>query len=136
MAVTREQLAAALRILDASDAGDGPILDRLIAVGAATAGLAAPDAPDGVADEAVIRFAGWLYDAPPESSSGAGWQSCGAAALLAPWRTRSFALVDPGPATPAPAPPGGGGLPPLPGEGHYILTVDDGVVTWVEFPKP
>ena len=135
MAVSRTQLADALRIADSSDTGDGPILDRLIVVAAATAALAAPGAPDGVADEAVIRFASWLYDAAPDSNTGAGWRSSGAAGLVDPWRRRSFALF--GTTDPTGETGGGSDLPPFPDDGgSYILATNGGVLTWLKFPLP
>ena len=63
----------------------------------------APEAPQAIRDEAVIRYAGYMAGADygairaetigPQSvdykvSHGNAWRSCGAAGLLAPWRVQ------------------------------------------------
>ena len=85
-----------------------PALDdgRVQALGGVTSSLVerhAPDAPQVVRDEAVVRCAGWLLDAPSsglrsqaegevrQSFSPAmtgALRASGAMALLAPWRVR------------------------------------------------
>lgn len=129
----RAQLAAALRVPDSSDEGDGPLLDRFIAVGTAIAGLYAPDAPSDVADEAVIRLSGWLYDRDAAMPSEAAFVQCGAAGLLSRWRVRSVAILPPTtgivPAVPT-------DLPSPPESGFFVLAVENGELTWLKFPKP
>lgn len=66
-------------------------MTRLLGVCTETAELLAPEAPDAILDEAVIRMAGYLYD-QPEAHRGGGyasaWNNSGAAGLVAPWRVR------------------------------------------------
>ena len=64
-------------------------LNRYIEVAGAVVEVEAPGAPEAVKDEATIRFAAALFDAPP-AAPGAGfaniWRSSGAAALVQRWR--------------------------------------------------
>ncbi len=68
----------------------------------------APDAPTEVQREAVLRYAGWLIEAPSagvrSESTGdisttfspsmlSGFRASGAAALLAPWRVRRAGAI-------------------------------------------
>lgn len=91
MAITIIQLAAALRIGDGVAAPVEPtlsILTRLDGVADAMIQLFAETAPDAIKDEAVVRFAGYLYDQPTtgrRDSYGNAWRNSGAAALVAPW---------------------------------------------------
>jgi len=136
MALTRAVLAQALRVVDSSDDGDGPILDRLASVVEAITAQYAPDAPAGVADEAGIRLAGWLYDRPAEQPTDSALVQSGASGLLDPFRTRSVAVLDPeGGATPTPTPTPSG-IPTPPESGHYVLSSNDGELEWLEFPAP
>lgn len=76
-------LAAAMRTEESEQ------VTRLLAYGAQAATKYAPDAPDVVLNEAVIRIAAYLYDAP-NSSMGAYSRvlhNCGAADMLAPYRS-------------------------------------------------
>ena len=53
--------------------------------------LAAPDAPEGIADEAAIRLTATLYDAPTAASGdryAAAWRNSGAEALVSRWVVR------------------------------------------------
>ena len=97
----------------------------------------APNAPDEILDQAAIRLTGWFYDSDPSDPLvGRGLQLSGAAALLGAWRVHRAGVIE-GPETPAPTPAPGSGLPPFPaGSGHYILTVENGDLVWLEFPKP
>ena len=94
MAVTVTQLAAAIRAGDGVNAPSEPllgILTRLEGVASATVQLLAPDAPIGIQDEAVIRYAGYLYDTPSAAAGdryAAAWRNSGAAALVAAWVVR------------------------------------------------
>ena len=91
MAVTIEQLAAALRLGDGVTAPGEPILSiltRLSGVADAYVTLIAPDAPVAVQDEAVVRFVGYLYDAPTSSAGdrySSAWLNSGAAPLVSRW---------------------------------------------------
>ena len=97
MAVTVIQLAAALRLGDGVTAPTEPllgILTRLSGVADATVELLAADAPDAVRDEAIVRYASYLYDmpnAPPGDRYAAAWRNSGAAALVAGWVVRRVA---------------------------------------------
>ena len=81
MAVDLIQLAAALRLGDGVTAPTEPvvgILSRLLGVSQAFVALAAPDAPEAIADEATIRMTAYLYDAPTASSGdryAAAWRN-------------------------------------------------------------
>ena len=94
MAVTVTQLAAALRLGDGVNAPEEPqlgILTRLSGVALATVELFAPDAPEAIKDEAVIRYAGYLYDVPSAASGdryAAAWVNSGAGSLVAGWVVR------------------------------------------------
>ena len=62
---------------------------RLLATATAAVTKHAPNAPDAIQDEAVIRVAGYLFDAPT-AARGAGYadilRNSGALALLLPYR--------------------------------------------------
>ena len=99
MALTVAQLSAALRIGDGTAEPEEPVLSiltRLKGVGEALVENDAPDAPDAIKDEAVIRVAGYLYD-QPEAPSMAGYASAmknsGAASLLSRWGKRRVHTV-------------------------------------------
>ena len=87
-------LAAAMRLGDGATAPVPPldgILARLLGVGSATAELLAPGAPEAIQNEAVVRFAGYLYDMPAAGRNtgyAAAWNNSGAAALCSPWIVR------------------------------------------------
>ena len=92
MVVTVAQLAGALRLGDGTTAPVDPllsILNRYLGIAQAVLEMDAPDAPTVIADEATIRFASYLYDAPP-APAGQGfanaWKSSGAASLVQRWR--------------------------------------------------
>ena len=95
MAVSVEQLAAALNLTDENASLDSATTTRLsglLAVATARVEKAAPLAPEAVRDEGIIRMCGFLHDRPGWSESGLGpasaYLSSGAAALLKPWRVR------------------------------------------------
>ena len=89
MALTDQQLANAIR----SEPDDAV---RLRPVAEAMVTKFTSNAPDAIADEAVIRVAGYLMDAPP-SPSGPGHaavlRNSGAEGLLAPWKKRRAGIV-------------------------------------------
>ena len=77
MAVTLTDLdlAVALRISDGSAALESPVDAEVARLLASTSRLVtdyAPDAPDAIQNEAVIRVAGWLWDVPRAGPH--GWQ--------------------------------------------------------------
>ena len=94
MAVTIEQLAAALRLGDGEDAPDEPVaglIARLLGVSQAFVAIAAPDAPEAISDEATIRMTATLYDAPTAAAGdryAAAWRNSGAEALVSRWVVR------------------------------------------------
>ena len=98
MAIGIEQLAAALRLGDGVAAPDEPVLSiltRLAGVADAYVNLIGQDAPEAVRDEAIVRFAAYLYDAPPASSGdryASAWTNSGAASLLSKWVEQRVAL--------------------------------------------
>ena len=101
MAVTidRASLAVELRIATATTEdlpeGQGVVLDRLLSTATALVTNYAPNAPDAIHDEALIRVAGWLYDTDPAEARRATSpvQHSGASSLLAPYRVRRLAGV-------------------------------------------
>ena len=94
MAVTLIQLAAALRLGDGETAPTEPVaglLSRLLGVSQAFVAIAAPDAPEAIADEATIRMTATLYDAPTAASGdryAASWRNSGAESLVSRWVVR------------------------------------------------
>ena len=89
-------IAGALRLGDGEWPNpDDPvraILERLYAVGSALVDAhATRNLPEVVRDQAVIQFAGYVFDSP-ESPAGdryaAAFRNSGALALLGPWRVR------------------------------------------------
>ena len=94
MAVSLAQLAGALRIGDGTTEPEEPqlaILTRLAAVAEALVSVTAPDAPEIIRDEAVIRIASYLYDAPTSAGSdqyAAAMVNSGAGGLLSRWVSR------------------------------------------------
>lgn len=89
MALTDQQLADAIRSELADAVRLRPVVQALVE-------KYAPGAPDAVKDEAAIRAAGYLLDAPP-APSGAGHaaalRNSGATGLLSPWRVRRAGKV-------------------------------------------
>ena len=82
---------------------DSNTATRLLEVAKPTVERWAPDAPAAIQDEAVIRFSGWLNEAPEggvrSESIGdistsfspmqtGGFRASGAMALLSPWKIR------------------------------------------------
>ena len=94
--LTAAQLAAALKI-PSPDAAETEVLARLKTVVSTHVERWAPLAPDVMLNEAAVRMAGYLYDAPTAHAGayGAAFEHSGAGALLAPWRTHRAGLVTP-----------------------------------------
>ena len=84
----------ALRIDDENDVDDAN-LSRVIRAGTERANVQAPDAPADTAHEAIIRFAGYLYEAGPtlDISQAGIWRRCGSEGLLAPWTVRRAGAI-------------------------------------------
>ena len=69
--LTSLQLAAAMRIEDGTTALVEPqagVISRILATATALVESYAPNAPEAVQNEAVIRVGGYLYDSPPGAS--------------------------------------------------------------------
>ena len=115
MALTVSQLASALRLTDGT-APEEPLLselNRLLAVGNAFVDKIASGAPDDVKAEAVIRFAGYLWDMPPSSRGSSydnAWANSGAGALVSRWVVRRLAVSPSDDPAPTPDVPTTGGL--------------------------
>ena len=89
MVLTAPALATAIR-------ADEETAARLRIVVVAVVEQHAPGAPEPVKDEAEIRLAGYLLDAPPAapgSGHAAALRNCGAEALLSPWRVRRGGVI-------------------------------------------
>ena len=89
--ITALQLAAALRIGDGSTALAEPqasVISRILATATAVVERYAPEAPSEVQNEAVVRLAGYLYDAPPGASTrtASAMRDSGAMDLLSTYR--------------------------------------------------
>lgn len=140
MAVTITPGEVAVAIRAATDANQVPeavstVMGFLVTAAVAMVEEHAPEAPEAVANAAVIRIAGFLYDSDPAQAGGQEpMRQSGASALLSQWRIHRVGPVS-GVAG-EPLPPSGSGLPPLPPAGTYILQSVDGVLTWIEFPAP
>lgn len=95
--MTATTLRRALRLTD-TDAATTAIVTRLLGTATSLVLEHAPDAPDAVHNEAVVRLAGYLYDAPT-SGPGAGyahaWRNSGAQSMTAPWTSRRAGAVVP-----------------------------------------
>lgn len=95
MAVTRDQLAYAVKVKTGEDIPTDDRLDNLLAaveaqVDARTSGLTVPVA---VSDEATIRYGSYLWEDSTRNNDqllnfAAGWVYSGAAALVNPYRRR------------------------------------------------
>ena len=94
MALSRRQLAEALRLTDGTADPSGPvndILGRLEGVSAAFIELLCPNAPDAIKDEIEVRFVGYLYDMPTAGRGdfyGNAWRNSGAGGLASRWIVR------------------------------------------------
>ena len=96
MAITTQNLFEALRLGTGADipAALATILTRQLGVATALVEQYAPDAPDAVKDEAVVRIAAWLYDSPAvQSATRAPFVNSGAASLLSSYRARQALTV-------------------------------------------
>ena len=85
--LTAAQLATAIRVGDSAD--ETATVTRLLAVAGAMVAKHAPNAPDAIQDEAVVRIAGYLFDAPASpggTNHSAIGRNSGAWGLLLPYR--------------------------------------------------
>ena len=97
MAVDVTQLAQALRLTDGTAAPTEPvrsILARLLDVATDRVEAVAPNAPETTKDEAIIRYACYLYDMPPAARGDRyadAFGNSGAGAILTLWVERRAA---------------------------------------------
>ena len=120
--LTQAQLAASLGVVYTSpDARDPTAVEadvnRVHAAALALIAGTGHDAPATVANEALVRLAGYLYDLEPGAGTGGRnpLRDSGALALLAPYRSQGLAIAapgesGPGASAPAPGPAPGGGI--------------------------
>ena len=95
MTLTVQQLRDGVRAGNSQQETD--ILTRLLAVGSSVVVKHAPNAPDSVQNEAVVRMAGYLFDQPAASSRqgyASAFRNSGARALLLPWRVHGLGVVE------------------------------------------
>lgn len=141
--ITAGELAVAIRAAAAADAVPDQVATTLGFLMPAAAAMLldyAPAAPDAVHNAALIRLAGWLYDADPtDSRVSNAIHVSGATNLLASWREHRAGIIGnvaaasgggTGPVTP------GAGLPDLPSSGSWTLIVNNGELEWIKFPLP
>ena len=87
--ITAVELRAALRLGDTPE--ETTEATRLLATATELVTNHAPDAPDAVANEAVVRLAGYLFDQPFSPSTeryANAFRNSGAASLLVRYRVR------------------------------------------------
>ena len=97
--ITALQLAAELRISDGTTALIEPqasIISRVLGTATAIVERYAPNAPESIQNEAVVRLAAFLYDAPPGSSTRFvnAFDLSGAKALLASYRSLRASAIE------------------------------------------
>lgn len=93
--LTVAQLAAAIRVGDSTE--ETAEVTRLLAYATVAVEHHAPDAPDVVHNEAVVRLAGYLYDAPNAASRtnyANAMRNSGAGRILLPWRVHRAGNVN------------------------------------------
>ena len=95
MAVSELALAAAIRVGDGETLPVEPelsIIRRVLGIAQTTVETRAPQAPEPVKDEAIVRLAAYLYDFPPAPRGGDMfanvWVNSGAGSLLSRWATQ------------------------------------------------
>lgn len=84
--ITAAAFRAALRLGDTAE--ETAEATRILASVSALVLKHAPNAPDAIHSEAVVRAGGWLFDMPAAQRTAAGdvLRNSGALALLLPWR--------------------------------------------------
>ena len=137
VSITPGEVAVAIRAASDKDAVPAPVAAVIAFIAAAAVELVnryAPEAPEAVGNMAVVRVAGWMWDSEPgDARLGAALEQSGAASLLSQWRVHRAGML---PIGNQPAQVPAGNLPSVPGQGTYILSADNGVVAWTEFPLP
>ena len=100
MTVTTDDLFVQLRlgptptVENPAPAEISSILTKLIMVAQARVDRYAPDAPEAIKDEAVIRMAAFLYDSGPDNITPRDhFRASGAKGLLSSWRARGIVSV-------------------------------------------
>lgn len=91
MALTVAQLAEAVRV--GTTAVETAQITRLKGYAETVIEAHAPDAPDAVKDEALIRIVGYMYDAPSTAFTNP-LRNSGAAAILLKWRVHRAAGIN------------------------------------------
>lgn len=135
-------LANAIRV-DSDNTAQFSQVERLLAYSKIAINDYAPSAPSDIQNESAIRLSGYLFD-QPFSSGGTGYQNAlrnsGAAAILERYRSIGASVVANGVAATVSGgggSGGGAGLPTIPSDDRsYILSVTNGVLTWLPFPTP
>ena len=92
--LTVDQLRDGIRAGDTQQ--ETAILTRLLSVGTALVQKHAPNAPEAVQNEAVVRLAGYLFDQPTVTARqgyASALRNSGARALLLPWRVVGVGVV-------------------------------------------
>ena len=92
--LTVDQLRDGVRAGDTQQETD--VLTRLLAVATAMVEKHAPNAPEAVQNEAVVRVASYLFDQPNASARQAyssAFRNSGARGLLLPWRVHGLGVV-------------------------------------------
>lgn len=92
--ITQEQLRAALRLGDTPD--EQAQVARLHPYAVEAVNKHAPNAPAAVANEAVVRIAGYLFDQPPAPSGSTyanALRNSGAGSILLPYRNHRAGKV-------------------------------------------
>ena len=97
--LTNEVLAHAMRITPTPTTTltteQTVTVTRLLSAATSMVDNYASGAPDDVANEAVIRLAGWMHDSPPGRQNADALGLSGARSMLGPWRVRrAYGLED------------------------------------------
>lgn len=94
MAISVDNLIVAMRIGNTTP--EREIATRLLASATAYVENAAPDAPDAIKEEAIIRLAAYWYDmpnAPMGTAFASAFRNSGAKSLLLPFREYKTAVA-------------------------------------------
>ena len=113
------------------------VLQQIVDAGSALVEHHAPQAPDDILNLALIRVCGYLYEADPTRAPRGRedpLRTSGAAALLSAWRVHRAEVLNADNETDLT--PSSINVPSPPISGNFALFSDEGVLTWVEFPKP
>ena len=135
--LTVDQLRNAVRVDDNTESNE--ILTRLLSVATERVQVNAPGAPEATQNEAVIRFAGYIYDQPNSSAArldySSAFRNSGAASLLLPWRVHSARSVKDAAAAAMDAASPGNPVTNVVVQGsNLVVTKADGSVASYPFP--